>query len=177
MVFVAFSYQQQRYVQFLAAGKQAVLERRFNSQDYVQASRIWFANQEALLFDQGVLAHTAGNLQRASGYFRRVSHQANHPVLQTQAFYNLGLVLLELQEAQGAVELFKEALRLDPHDIEAKFMLEHLYHMFQPQNGTREAAAGAVERDLHQNGEDGLKQAPGLGQNQGQGRSGPRAGI
>lgn len=179
IVCVAFSYQQQRYVRLLAVGKQAVLEKRFDSQDYMYARRIWFANQDALLFNQGVLAHTAGNLQRATGYFRRVSHQADNPALRTQAFYNLGLVLLELQEAEGAVELFKEALRLNPHDIEAKFMLEHLYRVFQPQNGAREAAAGEQGQDRQQDGKEVLKQAPGLGQHQGegQGRSAPRSGI
>lgn len=181
---VAFAYQQQRYAQFLALGKRAVIESRFDSQHYARARRAWFANQDALLFNQGVLAHTAGNLQRATDYFRRVSHHAGSPALRTQALYNLGLVLLDLQEVRGAAELFKEALRLDPHDTEVKVVLERLYQVIQPHEETREAAADEQGRDRRQGGKEGLKQAPGLGQEPGQdspgagqGRSAPRPGI
>ena len=177
---VGFGFQQEHYSRFLAAGNRAVMESRFDSQDYIRARHIWFANQDTLLFNQGVLAHTAGNLARATDSFRRVSHHAHNDALRMQALYNLGVVLLQLQEAEGAVELFKEALRLQPQDTDAKFMLERLYHTLQPQEGTRQAGAGEQDTNLKPDGRGALKQAPGLGQadpEAGQGRSAPRPGI
>jgi tetratricopeptide (TPR) repeat protein len=177
---VGFGAQQERYSRFLAAGKRAVLESRFDSQDYTHARHIWFASQDTLLFNQGVLAHTAGNLARATDSFRRVSYHTHSDALRMQALYNLGVVLLQLQEAEGAVELFKEALRLQPQDTDAKFVLERLYHTLQPQEGTRQAGAGEQDAKPKPDGQGALKQAPGLGQadpEAGQGRSAPRSGI
>jgi tetratricopeptide (TPR) repeat protein len=177
---VVFAFQQQRYAHFLAEGKRAVLERRFDSQDYTRARHIWFANQDTLLFNQGVLAYTAGNLAQATDSFQQVSHQARSDALQMQALYNLGVLLLQLQEAKGAVELLKEALRLDPHDTDAKVVLERLYHTLQPQDGTRQAATGEPDSSLKPDKKGALQQAPGLGQGDpeaGQGRSAPRPGI
>ena len=177
---VGFASQQERYSRFLAAGNRAVRESRFDSQDYARARHIWFASQDTLLFNQGVLAHTAGNLARATDSFRHVSHHAHSDALRMQALYNLGVVLLQLQEAEGAVELFKEALRLQPQDTDAKFVLEHLYHTLQPQEGARQAGAGEQDAKPKPDGKGALKQAPGLGQadpEAGQGRSAPRPGI
>jgi tetratricopeptide (TPR) repeat protein len=157
-----------------------VTEKRFDSQDYTRARHIWFASQDTLLFNQGVLAHTAGNLARATDSFQQVSHHARSADLQMQALYNLGVVLLQLQEAKGAVELFKEALRLNPHDTDAKVVLERLYHTLQPQEGTRQAATGEPDSSTKPDRKGTLKQAPGLGQadpEAGQGRSAPRPGI
>lgn len=177
---VGFASQQERYAHFLTEGKRAVMERRFDSQDYTQARHIWFASQDTLLFNQGVLAYTAGNLAHATDFFRQVSHHARSADLQMQALYNLGVLLLQLQETEGAVELLKEALRLDPHDTDAKFVLERLYHTLQPQEGTRQAGAGEQDGKRKPDGKGALKQAPGLGQanpEAGQGRSAPRPGI
>lgn len=173
---VVFASQQQRYARFLAEGKRAVMERRFDSQDYTRARHIWFASQDTLRFNQGVLAHTAGNLAHATDSFRHVSHHTRSADLQMQALYNLGVVLLQLQEAKGAVELFKEALRLNPRDTDAKFVLERLYHTLQPQEGTRQAATGEPDSSLKPDGKGALKQAPGLRQEQGQGQATPEAG-
>jgi tetratricopeptide (TPR) repeat protein len=182
---MALAYQQQRYTRFLVAGNQAVAERRFDSQAYAQASRLWFASQDRLLFNQGVLAYKAGSLPRAMDFFRQASQHTHNPVLLTQALYNMGVVLIDLQDMQGAAELLKTALRLNPQDTDAKFTLEQLYHIAQSQPGE---GAQQVSKPrggtFDQGGSQPLKQAPGLSQNQGegssgagQGRSTPRPGI
>jgi hypothetical protein len=90
--------------------------------------------------------------------------------LRTQTLYNLSVALLAEQEAEGAAALLKEALRLNPHDKDTKFMLERLYHLMQHQRG--------------KHGEAAHEQAPGLGQEtgegsneKGQGRSSPAPNI
>ena len=178
---IVLAYQQRQYSLFLVAGHRAVTELRFDSQDYVQAGRLWFANQERLRFNQGVLAYAAGHLRRATDLFREVSQRTPNPILQTRALYNLSVVLLQLDEIRGAAELLKEALRLDPHDKEAKFALEQLYQsMRQYGDGHREADGLQASTPS----QEGLKQAPGSGQqdgknstSEGQGRSAVRPGI
>lgn len=167
---LTFAGYQHLYSRTIAAGNQAVAEQRFDSQAYEQASRFWLAHREALLFNQGVLAYKAGNLPRAADHFRQAAQDTTNPALRMHAQYNLGLVMLALEEAEKAAEFFKSALRLDTNDAETKFNLERLYHFVLRQEG--------------EHGEAALKQAPGVGQEQdnrsrgdGQGRSKPRPGI
>jgi tetratricopeptide (TPR) repeat protein len=167
---LAFAASQQRYTRMVAVGDQAVAAHRFDTRAYERASHFWFANQDALLFNQGVLAYKARNLPRAAESFRQVSQRTTSPTLQMQAYYNLGMVMLALEDGAHAAECFKQALRLDPHDAATKFNLERLYHIVLRQEGGY--------------GEAGLKQAPGAGQEEGKGQSGdghgrstPGAGI
>jgi Ca-activated chloride channel family protein len=168
---LGLAYHQYQYIQLITAGNRAVTENRFDTQAYDQASRFWLASEDLLHFNQGLLAYKAQHFPRAATYFRQVSQRTDRPELRTKTLYNLGIVMLELQEAEAAAELFKEALRLDPQDQEAKFNLERLYQWILRQEGQQREAS--------------LPQAPGLGQeqqgkgrqNDGAGRSTPRADI
>ncbi|MEE8302668.1 MAG: tetratricopeptide repeat protein [Candidatus Tectomicrobia bacterium] len=168
---LSFTAYQYYYSQLIATGNQAVREQRFDTQAYAQARRVWLARQDRLLFNQGVLAYKAKNLPRAAESFRATSRQSNDDQLRMRALYNLGMVLLSLDEVKEATELFKEALRLAPSDVDAKFNLERLYHFV------------LLQSDDH--GQASLEQAPGTpkegDQEQphagGKGRSKPDQGI
>ena len=101
---LVFANYQQRYSHLIATGHRAVVEKRFDSQDYERASRFWLARQDALLFNRGVLAYKARNLPRATQYFRQVSQDARSPSLRGRALHNLGMVMVTMKEAQGAAE-------------------------------------------------------------------------
>jgi Ca-activated chloride channel homolog len=166
----AFALYQYRYMQLIHAGNQAVSEKRFDTQAYERASRYWFARQDILQVNQGVLAYRAQNLPRAADLFRQVSQEATSPLIAGQALYNLGRIFLDLQEVERAADFFKAALRLDPQDQAAKFNLERLYHFVLMKEGSQ--------------GEASLQQAPGVGQEQnnnphgkGQGRGKPKSDI
>jgi tetratricopeptide (TPR) repeat protein len=170
LTFLTFAGYQHLYSRTVAAGNQAVAEQRFDSQAYERASHFWLAHREALLFNQGVLAYKAGNLPHAADYFRQAAQDTTNPTLRMHAQYNLGLVMLALEEVEKAAEFFKSALRLDTQDAEAKFNLERLYHFVLRQEG--------------EHGEAALKQAPGVRSEQdhglrgdGQGRSKSPPGI
>jgi tetratricopeptide (TPR) repeat protein len=167
---LAFAVYQQRYMHVVTAGHHAVTEQRFDDQDYERASHFWLAKRDALLFNRGVLAYKARNLPRAAEYFRLAMQGTTNPTLRMQANYNLGMVMLALEEVERAAEFFKEALRLNPHDTDTKFNLERLYHFVLRQEGDHGNAA--------------LKQAPGAsedkpdgGRGEGPGRSSPRPGL
>ncbi len=138
---LALAYQQHHYMHLIAAGNQAVQEKRFDTQDYDQASRYWFAREDILLANQGVLAYRAENFPRAADLFRQVSQTAQNPMVEGQALYNLGRIFLELKEVERAADFFKAALRLDPNDREAKFNLERLYHFVLLKEGTHSEAS------------------------------------
>jgi tetratricopeptide (TPR) repeat protein len=158
----ALVFSQHQYTSFVVAGNQAVAEKRFDTQAYDYASRFWLANQDMLLFNQGVLAYEAQNLSQAADHFRRVSQRTHNPALRMQALYNLGMVMLALNEVETAAELGKEALRIDPLDKETKFNLERLYQWV------------LLKED--EQGKSSLEQAPGLGKDQGEGLSGEGGG-
>ena len=158
------------YLQLIDVGNRAVSEKRFDTQAYERASHYWLARQDILQVNQGVLAYRAQNLPRAADFFRQVSQHPTHPTIAGQALYNLGRIFLDLQEVERAADFFKAALRLDPHDRDAKFNLERLYHFVLLKEGSHSEA--------------GLQQAPGAGQEQsdnpsgkGQGRNKPKSDI
>lgn len=147
LVCLAVASYQQHYSQLITTGHRAVAEQRFDSQDYERAGRFWFASQDRLTFNRGVLAYKAQNLPRAAQYFRQVSQDTTSPTLRVQALHNLGMVMVALKKGQGAAQMFKEALRLNPEDMRSKFHLERLYHF--------------VLRSQGQSSEASLQQAPG----------------
>jgi Ca-activated chloride channel homolog len=141
----------------MAAGNQAVAEKRFDTQDYDRASQYWLAREDIVLTNQGLLAYHAKNYPRAADLFRQVSVSTQRPEVKRQALYNLGRMFLELKEVERAADFFKEVLRLDPEDHEAKFNLERLYHFVLLKEGNHSEA--------------NLKQAPGA-ENEANGNSG-----
>jgi tetratricopeptide (TPR) repeat protein len=167
---LAFATYQQRYARVVAMGNQAVIERRFDSQAYERARHFWFARQDMLLFNQGVLAYEAQRFPRAAEYFREALQRTSSMRLRSQALYNLGMVMLALDEVERAIELFKEALRLDPLDKDTKFNLERLYHFVlrrEGKHGTASLRQGPMPDQEAQEGRNG----------DGQGRSSPPGGI
>lgn len=182
---MVLAYHQHQYTRLLSVGNQSVIQSRFDSQAYTQASRLWWADQKRLLFNQGVLAYKAGNLPQAADCFRRVSEEASNPALRTHAIYNLSVMLLHLHEIPAAVELLKATLRLGPDDTDAKATLEQLYLLALQQH------KGSHQQTMYQPGETAgrgarppLEQVPGLDRElggepstTGRGRSAPRPGI
>ena len=160
IVCLAFASYQQRYSRLITTGHRAVIEQRFNSQDYERASQFWLARQDRLIFNRGVLAYKAQNLPQAAQFFRQASQNTTSPTLRVQALHNLGMVMVALKEAKGAAHMFKEALRLNPEDMRSKFHLERLYHfVLQSQDQRSEAslqqAPGTAHDPEQKSGKDG----------------------
>ena len=168
---LSFTAYQYHYSQLIAAGNQAVRHHRFDTKDYVKAQQAWFARRDRLQFNQGVLAYEAKNLPRAAEYFRAASQQSNDDQLRMRALYNLGMVLLALDETKEAAKLFKESLRLVPSDVDAKFNLERLYHLVLQQHDDQgQASLDQAPGTPH----EGDQKQPQAG---GKGRSRPDQGI
>lgn len=120
-------YQKLGYLDAIARGARATEQGRFDNTDLEQAGRNVFAARDLVAYHQGVRAAAAGRLARATERFLDVVSRSQSPTLRARAYYNLGNLLALQGKVQDAVEMYREALRLDPSDWDAKSNLEALY--------------------------------------------------
>jgi tetratricopeptide (TPR) repeat protein len=139
-VLLFLGVQQRHYATLLTQGNRAVAERRFDSLAYERAAELWWASKDILLFNRGVRAFWAQNLQQAMPLFREASQAADRTV-RSKALYSSGVIMMAVQQPEHAAALFAQALRLDPSDKDAKFNLEQLYHFVQTGEGGRSEAS------------------------------------
>ena len=93
-------------------------------------------------------ANAYNRLQRADAAtaLTRQALKTADPALAAQAWYNLGNAYLDGELWSAAIEAYKEALRLDPEDVDAKHNLElALEHLRQQQD--REQQEQQQERE------------------------------
>lgn len=111
-----------------------------------------------IYFNMGDAYMRLGEPVRAEAAYRKYVSAGQDPRRLSQAFFNLGNAALASRDAERAVELYKEALRRDPGNEDARWNLEILRQ--QQLRGGRQGREG---------------QKPGEGQGQGEGRPGGRS--
>lgn len=126
LVFLGW-YQKRGYLDLIASGARATEDTRFDNLDFERAERNLFGAKDLIAYNRGVRASAAGRFAAAAGFFQEVISQSQSPTLRAKAYYNLGNLLVLAGNAREAVEIYREALRLDPSDWEAKSNLEMLY--------------------------------------------------
>lgn len=131
----SFTVDQYYYSRLMSEGRQAIQDNRFDTQAFAKASKLWFARQDKILFNQGILAYKAGNLSHAAQLFREAAQRAHSDTLRTLATYNVAKVMQDLGEMEGARMLFEETLRHNAGDMEAKFNLEQIQHHLRYHEG------------------------------------------
>ncbi|MYN65178.1 MAG: tetratricopeptide repeat protein [Acidobacteria bacterium] len=94
--------------------------------------------------------------------------EAADPALQAQAWYNLGNALYRQRQVEGAREAYKEALRRNPGDTDAKHNLEVALEQLQQQEQQQQRQQQQSDdsedqdqqnQDRQQSGQDGQEQA------------------
>jgi tetratricopeptide (TPR) repeat protein len=77
-------------------------------------------------FNSGNAQYKVKAFDEALEAFRATSSKAEDQRLRAQSYYNLGNTQYRKGSLQDAVESYKQALRLDPNDIDAKYNLEYV---------------------------------------------------
>ena len=126
LVFLGW-YQKRGYLDLMASGARATEEARFDNLDFERAGQNLFGGKDVIAYNRGVRAFAAGRFAAAAGHFQEVISRSESPTLRAKAYYNLGNLLALGENAREAAEMYREALRLDPSDWEAKSNLEMLY--------------------------------------------------
>jgi len=79
--------------------------------------------------------------------FQRAASQAEDPRLKSDAWSNVGDVLLGGQDVEGAIGAYKEALRLDPTDADTRHNLSLALSMRQEQQQQEQQQQGDDQQD------------------------------
>ncbi|MBI4610026.1 MAG: tetratricopeptide repeat protein [Candidatus Rokubacteria bacterium] len=124
-------YQKRGYVDLVAAGARATEEAKFDNRDFERAGGNLLASRDLIAYNRGVRASAAGQFAVAARYFQEAISRSRSPALRAKAHYNLGNVFAVQGKVREAAEMFREALRLDPSDWDAKSNLETLYTRVQ----------------------------------------------
>lgn len=66
------------------------------------------------------------NYEEAIKLYDKLTKNTDDPVLQKQAYFNVGNTLYRLQKLPESILAYKEALKIDPNDEDAKYNLEYV---------------------------------------------------
>lgn len=66
--------------------------------------------------------------------FKEVMSQTDDKNLQAKIWYNIGNSLLKSQKIKGSIEAYKNSLKLNPNDAEAKYNLSYALKMLNDEN-------------------------------------------
>lgn len=139
-------------------------------EQYLEALRA-APDSPLIRFNDANALYQSDEFRRAVDAYRGAIEAAD-PVLEAQAWYNLGNALFRQQQVEGALEAYKEALRRNPGDTDAKHnlevALEHLQQQEQEQEQEQSDASGDAERDQDRQepGEDGAQPPPSGGEDE-----------
>jgi len=111
-----------------------------------------------LYFDMADAYLRLGDVERAEQAYNKYLSLTPDPVKQSQALFNMGDAELTRKDADKAIEFFKEALRRDPNNQDAKWNLEALKKQQQEQQKDQKPG--------QKKGKKGQKGAPQQGQGQ-----------
>lgn len=120
------------------------------------------------MFNLGDALYRQGRFTEAADQFRAAATRIDDPIIKAQAFHNLGNALLQAQKVAESIDAYKEALKLNPRDMDTKYNLEYarmLLNRQQQQNQNQkedkqkqDQEESGQERPSEENQSDGQKQ-------------------
>jgi len=84
-------------------------------------------------FNLGSSLYRQQKVDEAAEKFQELSNSTSDKLLSSEAYYNYGNSLLTKQDYKSAIEAYKNALRKNPKDMEAKYNLEYAKQMLANQ--------------------------------------------
>jgi Ca-activated chloride channel homolog len=80
-------------------------------------------HSSVLHFNAGDAAYQTGAFENADGEFQQAAQLAQPPAIKSAAWYNRGNALFRQQRWADAIDAYKESLRINPNDADAKYNL------------------------------------------------------
>ena len=87
-----------------------------------------------IAYNLGNALYKEGAFKESLGAYEKGAKTQKDPSFLSKAFYNLGNSLYRNQDPAKAIEFYKQALRLDPRDEDAKYNLELLLKKTPPKD-------------------------------------------
>lgn len=82
-------------------------------------------------FNLGGALYKQGRNEDAATAYQKIIEDGTNPEAQSKSFYNLGNSLVKQRKLDEAIESYKNSLRIDPTDIQAKFNLAYAQKLKQ----------------------------------------------
>src|SRR5437867_2338031 len=84
-------------------------------------------------FNLGDALYKEGRFGEAAEQYQVAAARTKDAAERAQALHNLGNSLLKSQKYPESIAAYKEALKLNPHDVDTKYNLEYAKHMLKQQ--------------------------------------------
>ena len=128
-------------------------------QKYLEALRA-APDSPVIRFNDANALYRSDEFARAVDAYRGAIEAAD-PVLEAQAWYNLGNALYRQQQVEGALEAYKEALRRNPGDTDAKHNLEVALEQLQQQEQQQQQQEQSGDSEQDQDRQESQERPPG----------------
>ena len=124
VLFANFSFAQQTN-ELVKEGNDAYRKNDFTPaiQDYTKAL-VLDKNNAIARFNMGNAMQKSNNLQAAADAYDNVISSSTDEALQSKAYYNKGLNMLQQKKIEAAIDAFKQSLRLAPSDNDTRENLQ-----------------------------------------------------
>jgi Ca-activated chloride channel family protein len=103
------------------------------------------------LFNAGNALYRQKQLEQARKAMEQAARHAARPEQKAAAHYNLGNTYMAERKWQEAVDVYKQSLRLNPADADARYNLNYALQMLQQQQQNQQQQKQDQQKDNQQN--------------------------
>lgn len=125
-------------------------------------------------YNAGNAYHRQGNFESAAAQTQQ-SVRASEGEMAQNSYYNLGNTFFKVEDWPAAIEAYKEALKLNPNDLDAKYNLELALKKLEEQQQQQQQQGGGQgqpQPNQNQGGGQQQQQQPNQGQGEEQDQQG-----
>ncbi|OGS03715.1 MAG: hypothetical protein A2204_00435 [Elusimicrobia bacterium RIFOXYA1_FULL_47_7] len=129
------------------------------SLDSYREAQVEAPGEPVVHYNIGNALYKSDNLEEAAREFTAAS-AAKNKMIKSKALYNLGNAAFKMEKTDEAVEHYKNALRLNPKDEDAKYNLEYLLTRQYKKNEKQKQDKDKQQKGKDKNKEDKDKGKP-----------------
>ncbi len=109
-------------------------------------------------FNLGNAYYSQDKYKEAAGEFEVAANFADDDAIKARSFHNLGNALLEEKQYKQSIEAYKQALRLNPKDMETKYNLAYAQQMLEQNPDQQQQQNQDQQQDENDQNQDNQNQ-------------------